>query len=171
MDRHNDLGARRDKRLDLRRIDVRLVRPAVRKDDLRPAADERECRRDERVGRDDHLISGTDPRQDRRHLQSVRTRRRQQALLESVALLEERLATMRELAIARNLPAFYGLTDVLRLLARHVGSVEMNHTCIISHLAQAFRQDRQPRIARPTRHERRILALVRPAPLVRSIQI
>ena len=44
MDRHNDLGARRDKRLDLRRIDVRLVRPAVRKDDLRPAADERERR-------------------------------------------------------------------------------------------------------------------------------
>ena len=38
------LRPRRNEPFDLRRIDVRLVRPAVRENDLRPAADERERR-------------------------------------------------------------------------------------------------------------------------------
>ena len=127
VDDGNDPGARRNERFDLRGVDVRLVFARVGEDDGRALADKRQRRRDKGVRGDDHLVAGSNARQDRRHLERVRARGRQQALAEAVTPFEKRLTALGELAVARDLSALDSLTDVLRLLSRHMRPVEVDH--------------------------------------------
>ena len=127
VDGHDDLRARRHERLDEVRVDIRLVRPAVGEHDLRPLPNERQRRRNERVGRHDHLVARPDPRENRRHLQRVRAGRREQTLAEAIPLLEEFLAPCGEHPVAGNLATENGLVDVVEFLARLVRAIEVNH--------------------------------------------
>ena len=66
----------------------------------------------------DHLVARLDVEQQRRHLERVRARRRQQRALRAELGLEQLLASPRERAVARDVAVRDRLADEVELVAQ-----------------------------------------------------
>src|SRR5207245_2267472 len=143
--RHNDLGSFVDERLDLRRINVGMIKATVGKTDFFSTQHECVRRRNERVARYDHFVAGTNGAENCRHLQSVSARSCEQRLGEPESLFEVGLTPLGKHPIARNLSGSNRLLYIIQLLTSHERLIKWNHSA-------GSRNDRNSRLNPPRSH-------------------
>ena len=124
---HDHLRALRYQRCYRFHRHVRILLTAVGKHHPRTLAQESDGRRHKRVRGNNHLVAGLQLAQHRTHLQSIRTRRTQQALPESVTLFEKRMAALREITVARHCHRAAHLFYIVQFSTRTIGLVKGNH--------------------------------------------
>ena len=94
MHRDDRLGLRRDRRGQLRHVEVERDRIDVHEDRRGPDPRNRPHRREKRVGRRDHFVARPDAFRHQRHDQRVRTRRHAHAVRRSAIFRDRRLALL-----------------------------------------------------------------------------
>src|SRR5262249_30614127 len=124
VDRDDGLGPARDGPRDLLLIDIQGVTPYVDEHRAGPSQGERVRCRDEREGRHDDLVSGAEIEENRRHLERVGARGRQDHLRAVKGARQLCLAALREPTVSGYLAAADCLSDVDELLSLKTGAVE-----------------------------------------------
>ena len=115
--------------LDQCLVYVHGVRPDIHEDRLRPAQYKSVCRGHESIGRQDHLVSLPDIRQQRRQFRGVGTGRGQQTFLRAGLLLDPLTAFLRKRPVAANLLILDGLLHIFDFLTRKRRNIKIDHSC------------------------------------------
>lgn len=100
MDHDDDAGARGDERSDGIGGDIGIERSAIGKDHVGPFAEEGDGGRDEGIGGHDDFIAGMELTEHGAHLEGISAGGAEEALAEAVALFEEGMAALGEVAVA-----------------------------------------------------------------------
>ncbi len=124
VQRDDRLCALRDRALHARLVQIQRVGPHVAEHRLRAAHRVGQRGRDESERGHDHFTLGVATGQEPAHLERVRAVRRQQDLARAQRLLEQLVTGLREVAVARDVPALDRLGDVALLVAGEGGLVE-----------------------------------------------
>ena len=127
MHRHDHLRPRGDECFKRLSIDIGIALHRVGKHHLCPFAQECQCRTDESITGDDHLVSGLQVTQHRAHLQGIRTAGRQQAFTKTVPLLEPSLTGFGELTVSGQLTRVHRFVHVMGLFTRQMRLVKIYH--------------------------------------------
>ena len=102
MDDDDDLCTLIDEWTDGVDSDIRIRCPTVGKYHFCTLSEEGDGGRHEGIGRHDHLVARFQVAEHGTHLQRIGTRSRQQAFLETITLLEERMTSFGEITISRH---------------------------------------------------------------------
>ncbi len=108
-------------------INVRMLLHAIGKNNSSTLSHKGQSSRHKGVARNNNLVARLYVAQYCRHFERIGTRSSEQALFESITLLEKILTTLGENTIARKLSAIYRFVYIMRLFTCEVGFVEWNH--------------------------------------------
>ena len=115
---------RRDQSLNRRGIDVERIGPYVGKDGRSAVNDEGVRGRDEGIGRENDFVARLEIEKERRKLERVGARGRQEDLRDAQQFLEQLLALLREGAVAGRMAETDRFLDLRELVAAEEGLVE-----------------------------------------------
>src|SRR4051812_37540992 len=138
MNRNDGFGAMGDQSFETGFIDVQSVGSYVGKYNTRAPQGESVGGRNKGEGWNDYLVAGTAFEEKRRQFQGVSTRSGQQDFGNIQLMFQQRVALVRERAIAGGMPVSNGLPYVLILVARKARPVEWDGVIHIFRKTNSF---------------------------------
>lgn len=127
MHRSNDTSTRSNQTLQFPGIKIRIAIHGISENHLGTLTQECQRRGNEGIGRYDDLISRFQIAEHGAHLQGIRARGGEQALLETITFLEIVLTLLSKITVTRQFASKDCLIHVVSFLTREVRFIKWNH--------------------------------------------